>query len=150
MRLSVVCTFLSQTYCAAMVTCSYVCNPYVCLSLQAKAARQSRQALRAQLQRREIRAEQLLARSSGASEGLVGVWAGFRMGLMVVRGSPKYFRYRKDSSLPMADFEVCVAHVVSMVCVSLTGHIGCGSKPMRSHFGVGAPPILEPILVGII
>ena len=27
--------------------------------------------------------------------------------------------------------------------------LGCGSKPMRSHFGVGAPPILEPILVGI-
>ena len=26
---------------------------------------------------------------------------------------------------------------------------GCGSKPMGSHFGVGAPPILEPILVGI-
>ena len=24
---------------------------------------------------------------------------------------------------------------------------GCGSKPMGSHFGVGAPPILEPILV---
>ena len=23
------------------------------------------------------------------------------------------------------------------------------SKPMGSHFGVGAPPILEPILVGI-
>ena len=26
---------------------------------------------------------------------------------------------------------------------------GCGSKPMGSHFGVGAPPILEPIVVGI-
>ena len=26
---------------------------------------------------------------------------------------------------------------------------GSGSKPMGSHFGVGAPPILEPILVGI-
>ena len=26
---------------------------------------------------------------------------------------------------------------------------GCGSKPMESHFVVGAPPILEPILVGI-
>ena len=26
---------------------------------------------------------------------------------------------------------------------------GCGSKPMRSHFGVGAPPIFEPILVGM-
>ena len=26
---------------------------------------------------------------------------------------------------------------------------GCGSTPMGSHFGVGAPPILEPILVGI-
>ena len=26
---------------------------------------------------------------------------------------------------------------------------GCGSKPMGSHFGVGAPPILEPTLVGI-
>ena len=26
---------------------------------------------------------------------------------------------------------------------------GCGSKPMGSHFWVGAPPILEPILVGI-
>ena len=25
----------------------------------------------------------------------------------------------------------------------------CGSTPMGSHFGVGAPPILEPILVGI-
>ena len=24
---------------------------------------------------------------------------------------------------------------------------GCGSIPMGSHFGVGAPPILEPILV---
>ena len=24
----------------------------------------------------------------------------------------------------------------------------CGSKPIESHFGVGAPPILEPILVG--
>ena len=26
---------------------------------------------------------------------------------------------------------------------------GCGSKPMGCHFGVGAPPILEPILVEI-
>ena len=26
---------------------------------------------------------------------------------------------------------------------------GCGSKPMGYHFGVGAPPIFEPILVGI-
>ena len=26
---------------------------------------------------------------------------------------------------------------------------GCGSKSMGSHFGVGAPLILEPILVGI-
>ena len=26
---------------------------------------------------------------------------------------------------------------------------GCGSKPMGSHFGVGALPILEPMLVGI-
>ena len=26
---------------------------------------------------------------------------------------------------------------------------GCGSKPMGSHFGAGAPPILEPILMGI-
>ena len=26
---------------------------------------------------------------------------------------------------------------------------GHGSKPMGSHFGLGAPPILEPILVGI-
>ena len=26
---------------------------------------------------------------------------------------------------------------------------GCGSKPMGFHFRVGAPPILEPILVGI-
>ena len=26
---------------------------------------------------------------------------------------------------------------------------GCGSTPMGSHFGVGAPPNLEPILVGI-
>ena len=26
---------------------------------------------------------------------------------------------------------------------------GCGSKPMVSHFGVGAPPILVGILVGI-
>ena len=26
---------------------------------------------------------------------------------------------------------------------------GCGSKPKGSHFGVGAPPILELILVGI-
>ena len=26
---------------------------------------------------------------------------------------------------------------------------GCGSKPMISHFGVGAPPILETIFVGI-
>ena len=26
---------------------------------------------------------------------------------------------------------------------------GCGSKPIGSHFEVGAPPILEPILVGI-
>ena len=26
---------------------------------------------------------------------------------------------------------------------------GCGSKPMGSHFGVGAPPILEPIFLGI-
>ena len=26
---------------------------------------------------------------------------------------------------------------------------GGGSKPMGSHFGAGAPPILEPILVGI-
>ena len=25
----------------------------------------------------------------------------------------------------------------------------CGSKPMGSHFEVAAPPILEPILVGI-
>ena len=28
-------------------------------------------------------------------------------------------------------------------------YYGCGSKPMGSHFGVGAPPILEPILVGL-
>ena len=26
---------------------------------------------------------------------------------------------------------------------------GCGSKPMGSHFGVGAPPTLVGILVGI-
>ena len=26
---------------------------------------------------------------------------------------------------------------------------GCGSTPMGSHLGVGAPPIVEPILVGI-
>ena len=26
---------------------------------------------------------------------------------------------------------------------------GGGSKPMKSHCGLGAPPILEPILVGI-
>ena len=26
---------------------------------------------------------------------------------------------------------------------------GCGSKPTGSHFGVGAPPILEPVFVGI-
>ena len=30
-----------------------------------------------------------------------------------------------------------------------TESCGCGSKPMGSHFGVGAPPILVPILVGI-
>ena len=27
--------------------------------------------------------------------------------------------------------------------------LGCGSKPMGSHFGAGAPPILGCILVGI-
>ena len=26
---------------------------------------------------------------------------------------------------------------------------GCGSKPLGAHFGVGAPPILEPVLVGV-
>ena len=28
-----------------------------------------------------------------------------------------------------------------------TNRDGCGSKPMGSHIGAGAPPILEPILV---
>ena len=52
--------------------------------------------------------------------------------------SDKKLSSKRDGSLP----DQLGCKLVCWVCL-------CGSKPMGSHFGVGAPPILEPIFVGI-
>ena len=61
-----------------------------------------------------------------------------------------YFGYLFSSHSHMKCKVPCLrSHEVSNACAppSTRSTCGCGSKPMVFHFGVGAPPILELILV---